>query len=196
MFYLNKLETGVDTSAENATQKVLRITVLSACVRCLIFLISLTLFCWHTCASARVFWSKCSDPLLFSQGSAAPTLLFLWAGQGSSLAAFRQGSAAFLYFSGQQASRRCQVGGRHLPFVSYGHFQITIPVLSDFTVSAPLDRSAPLTFVTGRFYSNSCSADSLLFVILVLREEFAFLFQTFPEMTLVDIRRRRGAVLS
>ena len=29
------------------------------------------------------FWSKCSDPLLFSQGSAAPTLLFLWAGQCS-----------------------------------------------------------------------------------------------------------------
>ena len=79
----NNLETGVDTSAENATQKVLRITVLSPCVRCLTFLISLTLFCWHTCASARVFWSKCSDPLLFSQGSAAPTLLFLWAGQCS-----------------------------------------------------------------------------------------------------------------
>ena len=74
------------------------------------------------------------------------------------------------------------MGGRHLPFVSYGHFQITIPVLSDFTVSAPLDRSAPLTFVTGRFYSNSCSADSLLFVILVLREEFAFLFQTFSRI--------------
>ena len=57
-----------------------------------------------TCVSVRVFWSKCSDPLLFSQGSAAPTLLFLWAGQGSSLAAFRQGSAVFLVFSGQQAA--------------------------------------------------------------------------------------------
>ena len=54
------------------------------CVRTMpYFLISLALSCWHSCASARVFWSKCSDPLLFSQGSAAPTLLFLWAGQCS-----------------------------------------------------------------------------------------------------------------
>ena len=78
------------------------------------------------------FWSECSDPLLFSQCSAAPTLLFLWAGQGSSLAAFRQGSAAFLYFSGQQASWRCQVGGRHLPTVSYGQSNIQIHSDSGF----------------------------------------------------------------
>ena len=43
-----------------------------------------------------------------------------------------QGSAAFRYFSGQQANRRRQVGGRHLPNVSYGHFLSQLPVPSEF----------------------------------------------------------------
>ena len=43
-----------------------------------------------------------------------------------------QGSAAFRYFSGQQANRRRQVGGRHLPNVSYGHFLSQLPVSSEF----------------------------------------------------------------
>ena len=36
--------------------------------------------------------------------------------------AFRVGSAAFRCFSGQQATGRRQVGGRHFRFVSYGQF--------------------------------------------------------------------------
>ena len=125
------------------------------------FFISLALFCWHTRASARVFWSKCSDPLLFSQGSAAPTLLFLWAGQGSSLAAFRQGRAAFLYFSGQQARCRCQVGGRHLPSVSYGQYYkqtYSDTGFSESSVYAHLDRIVSFHILSGRLSSNSCSA--------------------------------------
>ena len=130
-----------------------------------------------TCVSVKVFWSKCSDPLLFSQGSAAPTLLFLWAGQGSSLAAFRQGSAAFLAFSGQQARWRCQVGGRHLPTVSYGPFQTKLPVISEYTIFAHLDRLVSLHFVPGRRSSNSCSA-AFICVSCAMRR-IRFLFQTF-----------------
>ena len=37
--------------------------------------------------------------------------------------AFRVGSAAFRCFSGQQATGRRQVGGRHFRFVSYGQFR-------------------------------------------------------------------------
>ncbi len=113
-------------------------------------------FCLRSC-----FWSKCSDPLLFSQGSAAPTLLFLWAGQGSSLAAFRQGSAAFLDFSGQQVRCRCQVGGRHLPSVSYGQsYKQTYSDtgFSESSVFAHLDRIVSFHILSGRLSSNSCSA--------------------------------------
>ena len=127
-----------------------------------------------------VFWSKCSDPLLFSQGSAAPTLLFLWAGQGSSLAAFRQGSAAFLAFSGQQARWRCQVGGRHLPTVSYGQplqQPYFVTGFSESTVFAPLDRIVSRHILPGSLTSNSCSAAHTC--VFVLRDEFAFSFQIF-----------------
>ena len=66
-----------------------------------------------------------------------------WAGQSSFLAAFRQGSAIFLAFSGQQDRRRCQVGGRHLPSVSYGQaYQQTYSDTGDSEslVLAHLDR--------------------------------------------------------
>ena len=130
-----------------------------------------------TCVSVRVFWSKCSDPLLFIQGSAAPTLLFLWAGPGSSLAAFGLGSATFRSFSGQQASRRCQVGGRHLPTVSYGPFQTKLPVISEYTIFAHLDRLVSLHFVPGRRSSNSCSATFIC--VSCATRRIRFLFQTF-----------------
>ena len=126
-------------------------------------------FCWHTCASGRVSWSQRSDPLLFSQGSAAPTLLFLWAGQGSFLAAFRQGSAIFLAFSGQQARCRCQVGGRHLPSVSYGQSHIQTPVLTESTVFAHLDRLVSLNFVSGRLSSSSLCSAALICVFCATR---------------------------
>ena len=80
------------------------------------------------------------------------------------------------------------------PTVSYGQFQIKLPVFSEYTVFAHLHRLVYLDLVPGRLSSNSCSA--ALVCDLVLREEYAFLFQTFPEMTLLDRRRRRGAVLS
>ena len=93
--------------------------------------------------------------------SAAPTLLFLWAGQGSFLAAFRQGSAIFLAFSGQQARCRCQVGGRHLPSVSYGQaYQQTYSDtgFSESSVFAYLDRRVSFHTLAGSLSSNSCSA--------------------------------------
>ena len=143
-----------------------------------------------TSVSVTVFWSKCSDPLLFSQGSAAPTLLFLWARQGSSLAAFRQGSAAFLYFSGQQARCRCQVGGRHLPTVSYGQSYKQTYSDTGFSRANGLCTLGPHSFSphsAGRLSSNSCSA--ALICVFVLREEFAFCFRPFPEVTLLARRR-------
>ena len=47
-----------------------------------------------------------------------------------------------------------------------------------------------------RSFTFSFFEAQLLFVFLVLREEFAFCFRPFPEITLLDRRRRRGAVLS
>ena len=101
----------------------------------------------------------------------------MWAGQGSSLAAFRKGSAAFLAFSGQQASRRCQVGGRHLPTVSYGPFQTKLPFISEYTIFAHLDRLVSLHFVPGRRSSNSCSAAFLC--VSCATRRIRFLLQTF-----------------
>ena len=126
-------------------------------------------FCLRSC-----FWSKCSDPLLFSQGSAAPTLLFLWAGQGSPLADLRVGSAAFRCFSGQQASRRSQVGGRHLPTVSYGQF------LGFLSVQCFWNSRMTRAIVTlGQAGSTVILAAQLSFVNFVLREKFVLMFQTF-----------------
>ena len=112
------------------------------------------------------FLVEVQRPAAFQSGQCSSlTLLFLWAGQGSSLAAFRQGSAAFRSFSGQQASWRCQVGGRHLPTVSYGPFQTKLPVISEYTIFAHLDRLVSLHFVPGRRSSNSCSA-AVMFLFL------------------------------
>ena len=104
----------------------------------------------------------------------------MWAGQGSSLAAFRQGSAAFLAFSGQQARWRCQVGGRHLPTVSYGQplqQPYFVTGFSESTVFAPLDRIVSRHILPGSLTSNSCSAAHTC--VFVLRDEFAFSFQIF-----------------
>ena len=91
-----------------------------------------------------------------------------------------QGSAAFRSFSGQQASRRCQVGGRHLPTVSYGQSYKQTYSDTGFSRANGLCTLGPHSFSphsAGRFSSNSCSA--ALICVFVLREEFAFLFQTF-----------------
>ena len=93
---------------------------------------------------------------------------------------FRQGSAAFLAFSGQQARWRCQVGGRHLPTVSYGQsYQqpYSVTGFSESTVFAPLDRIVSRRILSGSFTSDSCSA--ALTCVFVIRDEFAFLFQSF-----------------
>ena len=88
-----------------------------------------------------------------------------------------QGSAAFRSFSGQQASRRCQVGGHHLPTVSYGPFQTKLPFISEYTIFAHLDRLVSLHFVPGRCSSNSYSA-AFIYVSCAMRR-IRFLFQTF-----------------
>ena len=88
-----------------------------------------------------------------------------------------QGSAAFRNFSGQQASRRCQVGGRHLPTVSYGPFQTKLPFISEYTIFAHLDRLVSLHFVPGRRSSNSCSAAFIC--VSCATRRIRFLFQTF-----------------
>ena len=108
----------------------------------------------------------------------------------SSLAAFRQGSAAFLAFSGQQARWRCQVGGRHLPTVSYGQSYKQTYSDTGFSRANGLCTLGPHSFSphsAGRFSSNSCSA--ALICVFVLREEFAFCFRPFPEVTLLARRR-------
>ena len=79
--------------------------------------------------------------------------------------------SAFLDFSGQQARCRCQVGGRHLPSVSYGqsyqqtYFDIGFSVSSVF---AFLDRRVSLHILAGRLSSNSSSA-ALIFVFCATR---------------------------
>ena len=133
-------------------------------------------------------------PLEFFGRSAAIRCFSVRAVQLPRCFSYGQGSAAFRSFSGQQASRRCQVGGRHLPTVSYGQFQIKLPVLSEYTIFAHLDRLVSLKFVPGRLSSNSCSA-SLICVSCATRRIRFFCFRPFPEMALLDRRRRRGTVL-
>ena len=101
-----------------------------------------------------------------------------------------QGSAAFRSFSGQQASRRCQVGGRHLPTVSYGQSYKQTYSDTGFSRANGLCTLGPHSFSphsAGRLSSNSCSA--ALICVFVLREEFAFCFRPFPEVTLLARRR-------
>ena len=72
------------------------------------------------------------------------------------------------------------MGGRHLPTVSYGQsYQqpCSVTGFSESTVFAPLDRIVSRHILSGSLTSNSCSA--ALTCVFVLREEFAFLFQTF-----------------
>ena len=88
----------------------------------------------------------------------------------------------------QQASRRCQVSGRHLPTVSYGQFQLKLPVLSDYTVFAHLDRLVSVNLVPGRLSSNSCSAASAALICVScatrrIRFSVSDLFQKWPSWT-------------
>ena len=126
-----------------------------------------------------------SVSLFFFQGSAALSLLFGWTGQCGFLAAFRQGSATFLAFSGQQARCRCQVGGRHLPSVSYGQaYQQTYSDtgFSESSVFAHLDRIVSFHILSGRLSSNSCSADLICVFCATRRIRFLVsdLFQKRP----------------
>ena len=95
--------------------------------------------------------------------------------------------------SGQQARWRCQVGGRHLPTVSYGQSYQQPSSVTGFiesTVFAHLDRLVSRHILSGSLTGNSCSA--ALTCVFVLREEFAFLFQTFSRSD--PLRQRfRGA---
>ena len=62
-----------------------------------------------------------------------------------------------------------------LKVITYRYIQT--PVFSESTVFARLDRIVSLSILSSRLSSNSCSA--ALICVFVLREEFAFLFQTF-----------------
>merc|ERR1711904_90051 len=102
-------------------------------------------------------------------------------------------SAAFLDFSGQQARCRCQVGGRHLPSVSYGqsyqqtYFDIGFSVSSVF---AFLDRRVSLHILAGRLSSNSSSA-ALIFVFCATRRIRFFVSDLFRKRP--SWRGRAGA---
>ena len=86
--------------------------------------------------------------------------------------------------SGQQARCRCQVGGRHLPSVSYGQsYKQTYSDtgFSESSVFAHLDRIVSFHILSGRLSSNSCSA-ALICVFCATRRIRFFvksLFQTF-----------------
>ena len=72
------------------------------------------------------------------------------------------------------------MGGRHLPIVSYGQsYKQTYSDtgFSEPTVFAHLNRIVSLHILPADF--PVILAAQLLFVFFVLREEFAFLFQTF-----------------
>ena len=115
----------------------------------------------------------------------------LWAGQGSFLAAFRKGSAAFLAFSGQQASRRCQVGGRHLPTVSYGQSNIQTHTDTGFYRVNGLRTFGPPSFshhsVRQTFQYFLQRSSYLCF--LCYAKNSLFCFRPFPEVTLLARRR-------
>ena len=69
---------------------------------------------------------------------------------------------------------------RHLPTMSYRQFHIQLPVLSEPTVFAHLDRLVSVNLVPGRLSSNSCSAASAaLICVSCATRRIRFLFQTF-----------------
>ena len=118
-------------------------------------------------------------PRCFScgQGRAAPLLLFVRAVQLSCL-------------FGATGRWRCQVGGRHLPIVSYGqsYKQTYLDTgFSEPTVFAHLDRIVSLHILSGRLSSNSCSA--AISRVLCYAKNSLFCFRPFPEVTLLARRR-------
>ena len=118
-------------------------------------------------------------PAAFQSGQCNSHAAFLVGRAGQLPRCFSHGQCrpAFRCFSRHQASRRCQVGGRHLPTVSYGPFQTKLPFISEYTIFAHLDRLVSLHFVPGRRSSNSCSAAFIC--VSCATRRIRFLFQTF-----------------
>ena len=109
-------------------------------------------------------------PRCFScgQGRAAPLLLFVRAVQ------------LFSTFRGNRpagGARWVDVTSPLWATDNQPYRYIQTPVFSESTVFARLDRIVSLSILSCRLSSNSCSA--ALICVFVLREEFAFLFQTF-----------------
>ena len=118
---------------------------------------------------------QCSSHAAFLVGRAAPSRLFAWAAQ---------------LFDAFRGNRPTTVPGGW-----------TSPPLCELRTTSRISQFLDLSNdqcnrITGasRLYGNSCAQLSL--VTFVLREEFAFCFRPFPELTLLDRRRRRGAIMS
>ena len=124
------------------------------------------------------FLVEVQRPAAFQSGQCSSHAAFLVGRAGQLPCCFSSGQCSFSCLFGATGRWRCQVGGRHLPIVSYGQsYKQTYSDtgFSEPTVFAHLNRIVLST--AGRISSNSCS--TALICVFVLREEFAFLFQTF-----------------
>ena len=155
----------VDTSAENATQKVLRITALSACVRCLISSLYFDLFCW------------CSALLFSFQDGAATTLLF--------------GATGFrLQVLGQVSQRHLPIAsdgyiylGILLVFLCFSRFYPAFSFAGNTKVQLRTQMSL-FCYVSSGHFESGCIY-SIRHCKFLKAESFSFIY-IFFEMTLLE----------
>ena len=143
------------------------------------------------------FLVEVQRPAAFQSGQCSYHAAFLVGRAGQLPCCFSSGQCSFSCLFGATGRWRCQVGGRHLPIVSYGQsYKQTYSDtgFSEPTVFAHLNRIVSLHILSGRLSSNSCSA--VISRVLCYAKNSLFCFRPFPETTFLERRRRRGAVLS
>ena len=136
------------------------------------------------------FLDEVQRPAASQSGQCSSHAAFLVGRAGQLPCCFSSGQCSFSCLFGATGRWRCQVGGRHLPIVSYGHsYKQTYSDTSfpESTVFAHLDRIVSLHILSGRLSSNSCSA--LISRVLCYAKNSLFCFRPFPEVTLLARRR-------
>ena len=114
-------------------------------------------------------------PAAFQSGQCSSHAAFLVGRAGQLPCCFSSGQCSFSCLFGATGRWRCQVGGRHLPIVSYGQsYKQTYSDtgFSESSVFAHLDRIDSFHILSGRLSSNSCSADLICVFCATRRVRF------------------------
>ena len=131
------------------------------------------------------FLDEVQRPAASQSGQCSSHAAFLVGRAGQLPCCFSSGQCSFSCLFGATGRWRCQVGGRHLPIVSYGQsYKQTYSDtgFSEPTVFAHLNRIVLST--AGRISSNSCSA--ALTCVLCYEKNSRFCFRPFPETTFLE----------